>query len=84
MRRVPILAKNNHLLRVYLKEHNLNPAHFDYITGESSIRGRSGVILALGKWWLNPNYRNEWFEECLRSMVTSNIVSLIPVKVDLS
>jgi hypothetical protein len=78
--RLPVLAESLHIYKRYLHEHKLNPAHFDYITGEGSIRGRRGVVLAVGKWWRNPNYRNEGFSLSLSSHVSVGGISLIPAQ----
>jgi hypothetical protein len=76
--RLPVLAENQHTFKRYLHEHKLNPAHFDYVTGEGSIRGRRGVIMTVGKWWRNPTYRSEGFSMALSSHVSVGGISLIP------
>lgn len=79
MSRVPVMAESQHAFKQYIEEHKLNRGHFDYISGEGSIRGRRGVILTVGKWWRNPNFqRNEDFAQILNGMVNTGCISLIP------
>lgn len=78
--RIPVLAENYNMFMMYIRENDLNRGHFDYLGTENSIRGRRGVILTVGRWWRNPNYRNEGFAKELSSCVNTGLISIIPAQ----
>jgi hypothetical protein len=78
--RAPVLAESLTVFNAYINEHKLNRSHFDYISNHTSIRGRRGVFLTVGRWWRNPNYRTEWFYEALKGSMNNGNCSLIDVK----
>lgn len=60
MRTMPILAENYRIFRRFIEEHNLNVGHFAYIQTSDNIRGHRGVILAIGRWWINDAYNSDF------------------------
>jgi hypothetical protein len=74
--KVRVLAENQREFRRYIDENNLNLGHFEYVG--VNIRGVRGAMITVGKWWRNPNYRNEEFAHYLSMCVNAGLISLIP------
>lgn len=76
----PVIAESRKHYEQYIEENGFNPVHFHYITGsENGLRGRRGMILMLGRWWRNPNYKNEGFAQTLSFYRKSQMCSLVCV-----
>lgn len=65
MANVGVLAQDYRYFKRYISENKLNPSHFEYISSSTGLRGRRGIVLLVGKWWRNSNYRNEDFTNYL-------------------
>lgn len=74
-----VLAENRSVFQSYLQYNKLNPQHFAYINRSETIRGYSGVILTVGRWWRNDNYEMQSFRDYVNTLVNRGVISIIAV-----
>ena len=79
MAEVHVLAENIDVFNRFIIDSKGAKKHFDYIESYNSLFGRRGVVLLVGRWWRNPNYRNDFFVEELNSKILSGLFSVVNV-----
>lgn len=76
MKVTPILVQDYIEFKRFIRENNLNIGHFAYVVNQDTIRGHRGLIMAVGRWWLNKNYDAD-FHRLLEGYARMGIVSVV-------
>lgn len=77
MATILVMAESNHHYREFIKTENLDVSHFRYVSTTHGLRGHRGDVVAVGRYWSNPVYRNIEFSHFLRGYVDCGAIRLI-------